>query len=86
MSLLLAFAVLSPTALAADLDGDGVDGATDCDDADPLVHRSESSAADYTVTSATVSSFCTGYCSREVGDIFLTASTTTGLECVQRVD
>lgn len=86
MSLLLAFAVLFPTALAADGDGDGVDGATDCDDSNPLVYKTENSSARYSLSTSGVASFCTGYCSRDVGEIYLTASTTTGLECLQSVD
>lgn len=86
MSLLLAFAILFPTALAADLDGDGVDGATDCDDANPLRYLSESSTTDYTINSSTLSSFCTGYCSREVGDLTVVTDSVAGLECVRSVD
>lgn len=79
----LLLTLLTPPALAEDSDGDGVDSAEDCDDADPEVWRVSAGTSVVLDDDAEVETFCEGYCARDLERLDLVdISTTLGLECV----
>ncbi len=75
--------LLNPPALAEDGDGDGVDSAEDCDDADPERWRVSAGTSVVLDDDAEVETFCEGYCARDLERLELEGVTATlGLECV----